>query len=493
MKKSKITAMMVLIALMLSIVSTGAMAKNSGSDVNIQINQDGSVQVAMKFKDLQQASWAMKNILKMNAENIIAGYNDGSFRPNKPVTHAEAVVLTMKAAGLQSEIDSKTIDKVYLPYKDAKSIPVWAKKAIAVAVEKGYLQPGPSGNFQPNKEASRQWVVRLIAKALNLQPVDIQLPFTDASKISADNVGYVAAVVYNQLISGFPDGSFQPNKPVSRAEIAVMLGISTNELPIPGQMKFKVEGTIDSVSVQATTVTDQMYGGVADQVYGGVAGQVYGSQGSITLKLEKDDDDDEDEDEDEDEDQGNQTTVTYPVSTNALIYINDQAAKLSDLVVGSKAEAVVKNGMIAYLEVEPVVVKGVVQAVYNDTVTVIDNKWEHGRKNASLTPAGTTYNLASDVAVTINGVSAKVTDLKAGDVVRMTMNAEQKINSIKAVWFVKRNEEKEREREKEKVKEIAKEKDKENNEKAKQNEEKKQQQEKNKNQKKQQDQERWDD
>lgn len=425
MRKKKITALMVLVALLLSIVTTGAMAKNIRSDVNIQINQDGSVQVAMKFKDLKEASWAMKNILKMNAENIIAGYTDGNFRPNKPVTHAEAVVLTMKAAGLQSEIDSIVADKVYLPFKDAKSIPSWAKKAVATAVEKGYLQAGPSGNFQPNKAASREWVVKLIAKALNLQPVDIQLPFTDAAKISSDTVGYVAAVVYKQLISGFPDGSFQPNKPVSRAEIAVMLGISTNELPIPGKMKFKVEGTIDSVSLQAATVTDQIYGGVADQVYGNSQ-----AQGSITLKLDKDDD--------EDEDEGRQVTVTYPVSTNALIYINDQAAKLSDLTVGAKAEAVIKDGMVAYLEVEPVVVKGVVQAVYNDTVTVINNDW--GKSKRSLAPVTTTYNLADNVVVTLNGVSVKAADLKAGVIVRMTLNAEEKVSSIKAARFsVKKN------------------------------------------------------
>jgi len=94
----------------------------------------------MNFKDLDEAKWAVKNILKMNAEDIIMGYNDGSFRPNKPVTHAEAVVLTIRAAGLQSEIESQVADAVYLPFKDAKSIPGWAQKAVAVAVEKGYLQ-----------------------------------------------------------------------------------------------------------------------------------------------------------------------------------------------------------------------------------------------------------------------------------------------------------------------------------------------------------------
>jgi hypothetical protein len=401
------------------------MAKNNISDVNMQINQDGTVQVAMKFKDLKEASWAMKNILKMNAEDIIMGYNDGSFRPNKPVTHAEAVVLTMRAAGLQSEIDSNVASAVYLPFKDAKSIPVWAKNAVAAAVEKGYLQAGPSGNFQANKAANREWVVKLIAKALNLQPVDIQLPFTDADKISADATDYVAAVVYKQLISGYPDGSFKPTKPVTRAEIAVMLGIATGEEPIPGKIKFKVEGTIDSVSPQAVNV--------ADQNYGSVSGQVYQTQGTITLKLNNDDDDDKNV---------SQVTVTYPVSASALIYADDQITKLGDLTVGAKAEAVIKNGMVVFLEVEPVVVKGVVQAVYSGSVTVIDNKWGHGKKTYSSTAVATTYNLAADAAVTINGIVVKASDLKAGDVAKLTLNAEQKVSIIKAARYKQKIEKK---------------------------------------------------
>ncbi len=420
MRKRKITALIVLVTLFMSIFSTGLLAKNYSANVNVQVNKDGSVQVAMKFKDLQEAAWAMKNILKMNAKDIIMGYTDGCFRPNKPVTHAEAVVLTMRAAGLESEIDSKVADAVYLSFKDAKSIPGWAKNAVAVAVEKGYLEAGPSGNFQANKAASREWVVKLIAKALSLEPVEIELPFTDAGQISADTADYVAAVVYKQLISGFPDGSFKPNKPVTRAEIAVMLGIACSEEPIPGEFKFKVEGTIDSVSPKADNVADENYGSVTDDVYGGTQPE---TQGTITLKL--------------DDDKDGQDKVTYPVSSSALIYVDDKTAKLGDLTVGAKAEAIIKNGMVVYLEVEPVIVKGVVQAVYNDTITVISNNWGHGMKNFGM-PEAKTYNLADDAAVTLNGLTAKATDLKAGDCVKMTLNADEEVSNIKAARFVLR-------------------------------------------------------
>ncbi len=425
MRRNKLIAILVLCVFLFGTATTGAFATKGQPSIDITVGNDGSVQMSMKFKDMNEAKWALKHVLKMNAEEIIKGYEDGSFRPNKPVTHEEAVVLTMLAAGLKDEISQTVTDSVYLPFKDAGRIQSWAKKAVIVAVKKGYLDASPSGNFQPNKPASREWVTKLIAKALGLQPVSVQLPFKDADKISSDAAGYVAAVVYNQLISGFPDGTFQPNKPITRAEIAVMLGLSTSELPIPGKVRSKVEGTIVSVS-------KEVYQDVGSSTYG------YSPQGTITLNIKGDDDEDEDEDEGDVNTSG---TVTYPVAKDALIYVDGQSAALGDLAVGAKAEAVVDgNGMITYIEVEPVIVKGVVQSVYaaENKLTILQG-WENKHARRYFDPVGVpvTYTAADGVTVVINGVSVQLASLLPGDVVKLTLNAGQEVTGIKASRFIK--------------------------------------------------------
>ncbi len=405
MRKRKLIAILVLFVFILSITATAAFAKKTQSQININVSDNGSVQVTMTFKDMHEAQWALKHILKMKAKNIIMGYEDGSFKPNKPVTRAEAVVLTMRAAGLQTEIDNTVANSVYLPFKDFKSIPLWSQKAVALAVQKGYLGPETSGNFQPNKAASREWVVKLVAKALNLQPMNTQLLFKDADKIAADTVGYVAAAVYNQLISGFPNGNFHPNKPITRAEIAVMLGLSTDEIPIPGKIKCKLEGTVVSVSTQ---------------VYAEVYSEVY-SQGTITLKI---DDDGKDP----------AFQITYPVSQKALIYIDDKAAALGDISVGAKAEAVVKNGMIIYLEVKSVTVKGVVQSVVPGEKKITINEIRCKKHQPAETAS---YTVTDNAVININGVAADLTKLLPGDIVKLTLNAEGKVTFIKATRFFK--------------------------------------------------------
>lgn len=416
MRKNKFAAILVLCVFLFGITATGAVAKKANPEVNLKVNNDGSVQVTFNFKDMHEAAWAIRHMYKMKAENIIKGYEDGTFRPNKPVTHAEAVVLTMRAAGLQDEVDNYVVNAVYLPFKDANSIPDWALKAVALAAEKGYLESDTSGNFQANKAASREWAVKLVAKTMGLQPMDMELPFKDADKISADTAGYVAAAVYNHLISGFPNGNFLPNKPLTRAEMAVMLGLAEEEFPVPGKIKNKIEGIVTAVSVDA-------------QVYSNVY-----TQGTITL-----------------------SGSTYPVAGNARIFINDQPAALADIAIGSEAEVVVDGkGMVVYIEVDPVTVNGVVDAVYaSDRKLYIFEKddFEKNRnrnrdkgniperereRNRNMMSESIMYNVDNSAVIVLNGAPATLADLLRGDVAKLTLKADGIVTHIKAWRFHKK-------------------------------------------------------
>lgn len=398
MKVRKLISILTLCIFVLSSVATGAFAQNRHSEVDITVKDNGSVQLMVNFKDMKEAEWALKHVMKMKMQNIIAGYQDGTFKPNKPVTRAEAVVLTMRAAGLQEEIDQTVADSVYLSYRDAKDIPFWAQKAVYVAVKRGYLSAAATAEFQPNKPATREWVVTLMAKALDFEPMDIQLPFKDADRISPDIAGYVAAVVYDQLISGYPDGNFKPNKPVTRAEIAVMLGLSTDELQIPGKIKHKTEGTVVS-----TAVYNAAY-----------------SQGNITIDV----------------DGKAGLTMTLPVAKDALIYVGDKPGALADIGVGAKVEVISnEKGMAVYIEAKPKVVTGVVQAVYGDKIDVIE--FETGRKHRYEDPVKATYTAAANVAVVLNGAEAKISDLKSGDKIKLILDGTGKAAFIKASRFVR--------------------------------------------------------
>lgn len=64
----------------------------------------------------------------------------------------------------------------------------------------------------------------MLAKALELEPVEVdEEAFTDGIKISPEDVGYILALKEAGVVKGNPDGKFNPNSAITRAEMAAML------------------------------------------------------------------------------------------------------------------------------------------------------------------------------------------------------------------------------------------------------------------------------
>ncbi|WP_068455924.1 S-layer homology domain-containing protein [Aedoeadaptatus pacaensis] len=87
-----------------------------------------------------------------------------------------------------------------------------------------YLIGYPNGNFAPNRGMTRAEVATMFTRLLRERPVKGQRYYTGFSDIQAgdwyaNTVGYAVQV---GIVSGYPDGSFKPNKPITRAEFAAI-------------------------------------------------------------------------------------------------------------------------------------------------------------------------------------------------------------------------------------------------------------------------------
>ena len=99
----------------------------------------------------------------------------------------------------------------------------WGKEYIIQAMEKGIFNGYGDGTFKPDNEISRLEVTSIIKRTFELVPSNATLPFSDLANSNAAMVEELKAVYSAGIVLGDGKGKFNPNNPVTREEIALML------------------------------------------------------------------------------------------------------------------------------------------------------------------------------------------------------------------------------------------------------------------------------
>ena len=113
------------------------------------------------FKDVPTRNWANAAIAKAVDEDLLAGYPNGRFMPNKKVTRAEA--LTSIAKGMHCDMDECKADEILSKYSDGATVPGWARIPVAKSIQNGALKDSRNPNMiYPNREATRADVATML-------------------------------------------------------------------------------------------------------------------------------------------------------------------------------------------------------------------------------------------------------------------------------------------------------------------------------------------
>ena len=113
------------------------------------------------FTDVPRSNWANAAIAKAVDEKLLKGYPNGQFKPNNHVTRAEA--LTSISKGMTCDIDQCKADEILSKYTDGAKVPGWARIPVAKSLENGALKDSPNPNMiMPNKDASRADVASML-------------------------------------------------------------------------------------------------------------------------------------------------------------------------------------------------------------------------------------------------------------------------------------------------------------------------------------------
>ncbi|HLG25497.1 MAG TPA: S-layer homology domain-containing protein [Candidatus Gracilibacteria bacterium] len=115
------------------------------------------------FKDLD--NWQGPWIRKAWDLGIVQGYDHDSFRPNKPITRAEAVKVVLATYGYDP---MNTNDSFF------DDVHGWSVGWVERAHEIGMVQGVGNGNFDPNRPITRAESAKVIAKMMEYWDTEIQ-------------------------------------------------------------------------------------------------------------------------------------------------------------------------------------------------------------------------------------------------------------------------------------------------------------------------------
>ncbi len=157
--------------------------------------------------------WAKDIIARLIEADIVTGCPDGTFKPDKPITRAEFTVMLVKALKLQAKPGNT--------YTDTASH--WAKDSIATASAYGIIAGLGQNTFGPDNPITREQAAVIISRSAKPEDSAGALKFTDIDQISPWARSGITAAVKAGFITGYPDGTLQPKKSITRAEAAVIL------------------------------------------------------------------------------------------------------------------------------------------------------------------------------------------------------------------------------------------------------------------------------
>jgi len=175
---------------------------------------------SVEFSDVPDDFWAHVAIAALAKRNIVVGFPQGEFKPQRFATRGEL------AAMLQQVFEPKPKQSA-IPFEDLPPN-YWGDEAIKAVAKAGIIIGYPDDKFRPNQPITRAEALVVLAKALNLkppaEPSKTLKQYADSDKIPDYAIANVAAAIQAGLVTGYPENNLlNPNKPATRAELAAML------------------------------------------------------------------------------------------------------------------------------------------------------------------------------------------------------------------------------------------------------------------------------
>lgn len=215
-----------------------------------------------EFTDVPADHWAYEAVQSMVRHGVVDGYEDGSFQPDGLLTREQFTKLLTLALDLNlPDVPDPTFSDV-----DGDR---WSLRYVEAVKEylEGYQLPIGKPFYEPNATVTREDVAVALVKGMKVDSQSVPSPaaliqstFDDFRDVSDGYEPYIAAAIKNNLLAGYPDGTFRPKDGLNRGAAMTLLH-RLLESPLMPRMKeiglsVRMSDTVTSPYVPITGTVD---------------------------------------------------------------------------------------------------------------------------------------------------------------------------------------------------------------------------------------------
>ncbi len=185
-----------------------------------------SVSANEVFSDINEERADSEAIMKMYNAGYIAGYKDGSFRPDGSITRAELVRIVNQT--LQFSDPDEDAENAYSDVYENE----WYYNDLLIAQERDYVEGFPDGTFKPNDNITRQQFCTIVSRLFGFEA-----PQIIETKVEDEITGWATNYVYAVLSAGvmeLEEGNlFRATENITRGEVCLAMSqfIIDEEIP----------------------------------------------------------------------------------------------------------------------------------------------------------------------------------------------------------------------------------------------------------------------
>ena len=164
---------------------------------------------------------------KLNTRDYFAyvqGYPDGTVKPAGSITRAEVAAILFRLM----DADSRSLYySTASGFRDVDSTK-WYNTYVATLNNAGVITDSRTGYFRPNDAITRAELAAMLAQFAEKKSAAIYFSDISAGYWAANAIALTANLGW---INGYPDGTFGPDKTVTRAELMAMVNRATGRAP----------------------------------------------------------------------------------------------------------------------------------------------------------------------------------------------------------------------------------------------------------------------